>query len=154
MHQPRSGQEPSLRRKGSFAQAAGPRLGKNTNSEGCWNENSRWGEPLLAWARPPLAQRQSPSPGLKTAATSQSSHTFSLRLAPLAWARCLAQTRALRLSESSSMIWAVSTSLAWARQARLGEKTRLSPLFPYISHTHNSIQHTKTFYSLTITYQP
>ncbi|QCD93477.1 hypothetical protein DEO72_LG5g1552 [Vigna unguiculata] len=43
-HQPRSSQEPSLRRKGSFAQAVGPRLGKTTNSEGCWNVNSRLGE--------------------------------------------------------------------------------------------------------------
>jgi len=48
MHQPRSSQEPSLKQKGSFAQAAGPRLRETTNSEGCWNANFRLGEPLLA----------------------------------------------------------------------------------------------------------
>jgi len=100
----------------SLAQAKNPCSGETTNSEGCCNANSHLGEPLLTWVRPPLNQRRGPSLGLKTAATCQGPHAFSLRQAPLAWARCLlANMRALHLSESSSV------NLACFYKSRLGE---------------------------------
>ena len=92
----------------------------------------------------------------KTAATCQGSHAFSLRRAPLAWARChLAQTRALRLSEISS------TNLAWFCKSRLGETDSLRrehqflvTIFPATGTHTNPNQYTKAFHAFIESYQP
>ena len=49
----------------TLAQATGPRLGETANSEGCWLRDFSLKRALLAWARPPLAQRWGSSFGLK-----------------------------------------------------------------------------------------
>jgi len=76
-----------LRRKRSFAQATGSRLGETINREPYKTHklSLRWA--LLAWARPLLTQMWGSSPGLQLQQRASSSHSSSLRRASLAWAR-------------------------------------------------------------------
>jgi len=83
--QSRSSQGLSLKRKGSFAQAIGPRLSEAVNREPCKTREFSLRRALLAWAwaRPPLAQTWGSSFGLQLQQHASSSHASSFRRAPL-----------------------------------------------------------------------
>jgi len=146
LHQSRSSHGPSLRWKGSFAQAIDPRLGETANRGFCWFRDFSLKRALLAWARPPLAQRWGSSPELQLQRHTSSSHRFSLRRAPLAWAR-----HHLAQNNSSSPEWELEyepglfllvspgrDSLAWARVSIL---IIVLPASAIHTHSNNSIRH-------------
>ena len=68
---------------------------------------------------------------------------------------CLAQTRVLRLSESSKVNLTRFLQVSpGEKQARLGEFVSFSPLFSYAATNIDSNQHAKAFHAFTKSHQP
>ena len=130
--QPRSSHGPSLKRKRSFTQAAGPRWGETTNRGVCWVREFSLRGALLSWARPPLAQRWGSSLGLKLQRHVKA--PMSSRLGkPLSPKRDITSLKRELSARTRARVWTwpVSTSLAWARVSDLVTVLLTIAIFSY-----------------------
>jgi len=157
----RSSQKPSLRWEGCSRLSYRLSLRRDRDrGPGRFCERSHR-RALLAWARPPLAQRWGSSPGLKleqhTKAPTRS--RLSEHLSPKRDSTSL-KKRALRLSEGSSVNLACFCKSCLGEAGPLGREYQTSPLFslqqlyfhtqtviPDSSHFHNSTQAIKSWNS-------